>query len=170
MTTANFQEVRQGGRVARGVATLLLGVLAVVTPFVAGSASPYLVGLLLFAGGVLELLQAFATTDEKARGAAFLGGGLSLLAGTLLLAQPVRVLNALVLPPACSFLRDGCFRAVAAWRSRGQAAWGWLLAGAFVNALLGVLILVQWPLAGPQSLGLYVGLRMLAAGWSMLFI
>ena len=37
-----------------------------------------------------------------------------------------------------------------------------------LNLLIGALLVLQWPFSGPQALGLYLGVHIGAAGWSIL--
>src|SRR5213082_2655084 len=76
------------GRRLRGVLVLLMGCLSLTAPFVGGSLAQLLVGLLLVACGVLEMLETFQAPDDESRQSSYLSGVLSVGAGLLLLAQP----------------------------------------------------------------------------------
>jgi uncharacterized membrane protein HdeD (DUF308 family) len=156
-------------RRARGVAVLVMGGVAIVSPFLAGSLALLLVGLLLIACGVLEMLETFHTDQERERRSAYLGGALSILAGILLLARPQLLMRGLVLLVAASFLIDGIGKIVTAVRARGSgASWRGRLAGGLVNAGLAAVLVARWPISGDAVIAVLVGLHMLAAGWSML--
>src|SRR5262249_37324041 len=58
--------------------------------------------------------------------------------------------------------------AAAVGRQRGQGDWIWLLIDGVVNVLLGLAIALQWPIRGVLSISLYVGLRYVSVGWSLL--
>ncbi len=160
---------QRGRNVAGGLAAIALGGAAVVVPLVVAGDAAFLVGLLVAACGALQLAQAFSL-DERTRTSGFYGGGLSVAAGLLLLARPVLAATALAVLLGGAFLIDGAVKLVAAWNIRGRPDATGLLAGGLVNAALGVLIAVQWPLDGPRALGVYLGIRMVAAGWAMLFV
>jgi uncharacterized membrane protein HdeD (DUF308 family) len=170
-THAASQGPRKGARWrrARGAVVLAMGCLAVLSPFFAGTLATFLVGLLLIACGVLEMLETFQADRESERRSAYLGGALSVLAGTLLLAQPQLLLRGLVLFVAGSFLIDGLGKAVAAMRARASgASWKWRLLGGLVNVGLALLLATQWPVSGRAVVVILVGIHMLTAGWSML--
>src|SRR5262249_883199 len=77
----------------RGALLLIMGCLAILSPFFAGTLALFLVGLLLIACGALEMLETFQAADEARLRSAYLSGALSILAGILLLAQPQLVLR-----------------------------------------------------------------------------
>jgi uncharacterized membrane protein HdeD (DUF308 family) len=156
-------------RRARGAVVLVMGCLAVVSPFLAGSLALLLVGTLLIVCGILEMLETFQADREVERRSAYLSGALSVLAGILLLAQPQLLLRGLALFVAGSFLIDGAGKVVAAVRSRTSGGpWKWRLASGLVNAGLAVVLVARWPVSGNAVVAILAGIHMLAAGWPML--
>jgi uncharacterized membrane protein HdeD (DUF308 family) len=156
-------------RRVRGVLVLAMGCLAVLSAFLAGTLALFLVGLLLIACGVLEMLETYRAEDDAGRRSAYLSGALSILAGILLLAQPQLLLRGLTLFVAGSFLIDAISKTVAAVRKRAAGSpWGWMLAGGLVNGLLALVLVTRWPISGRAVVVILVGIRMLTAGWSML--
>lgn len=153
----------------RGLFVLVMGGLAVMAPFYSGAMALFLVGWLLIASGVLEMLESFwAPNDDKLR-ADYLSGMLSILAGILLLAQPQVVLRGLALLVAGSFLVDGINKIVAAWRTQiTSRSWRGMVIAGFINVLLALVLVTRWPVSGQAVVMLLVGVRMLTAGWAML--
>jgi uncharacterized membrane protein HdeD (DUF308 family) len=153
----------------RGLLVLAMGCLAILSPFLSGSLALFLVGWLLIACGVLEMLETFRAFDNNKRRSAYLSGMLSILAGILLLAQPQVVLRGLALLLAGSFLLDGISKIVAALRTRAASgSWQGMLAGGCINVALAVVLVARWPISGQGVVVILVGIRMLTAGWSML--
>ena len=158
-----------GRRRLRGVLVLLMGCLAALAPFFAGTLALFLCGVLLIACGVLEMLETFRTSDDSGWGSAYLGGELSILAGILLLNKPELFLRGVALLLAGSFLIDGLGKWVASLRAKlAGTAWAGLLATGSVNVGLGLMLVARWPVSDWAILGIVVGIRMLTAGWSML--
>src|SRR3954463_8148117 len=91
----------------RAALLLVMGCVAILSPFFAGSLALFLVGLLLIVCGVLEMLETFYATDAARLRSAYLSGALSVLAGLLLLVQPQLVVRGLALVLAISFFIDG---------------------------------------------------------------
>ena len=153
----------------RGLLVLAMGCLAILAPFFSGSLALFLVGWLLIACGVLEMLETFRAPNEDKRRSAYLSGLLSVLAGILLLAQPQVVLRGLALLVAGSFLIDGISKIVAAWRTRtASGSWRGMLIGGGINVILALVLVTRWPVSGQAVVMILVGIRMLTAGWTML--
>jgi uncharacterized membrane protein HdeD (DUF308 family) len=156
-------------RAARGVAVLVMGGLAVLSPFFAGALATLLVGLLLIACGVLEMLETFHADREAERRSVYLSGALSVLAGVCLLARPQLLLRGLALLIAGSFLFAGVGKAVAGLRARRAGAhWKWQVVSGLANVGLALVLVAQWPVSGRAVVAVLVGIRMLTVGWSML--
>jgi uncharacterized membrane protein HdeD (DUF308 family) len=156
-------------RRARGGLVLLMGCLAILAPFVAGTLALFVVGLLLIACGVLEMLETYQADDETGRRSAYLGGMLSVFAGLLLLTRPELILRGLALFIAALFFLDGIGKMIAAIRARSAgASWRWMLLHGLANTILAVVLAAQWPVSSRWIVMILVGIRMLGAGWSML--
>jgi uncharacterized membrane protein HdeD (DUF308 family) len=152
---------------ATGFLVLLLGCLALATPLFAERSVPLVLGLLLVVSGVLQIGRGFTEYDRRVANPAFLGGAVSILAGLLFIARPKLAFTGLAVLLGLSFLINGLVEMLAALRRRDQAGWTWSLIDGLVNVVLGVSIAIQWPLTGEWTLGLYVAVRLIAAGWLM---
>jgi uncharacterized membrane protein HdeD (DUF308 family) len=150
-----------------GLGVLLLGALAVAVPFFGGKTAPFTLGLLLLASGVLELTAGFRLLDQRVGNSAFLGSAMSIVAGVLLIAEPSLAVGAGAVLVGLSFALDGVGKAVAGLRNRGRPGWAALVIDGGCNVALGGLIAAQWPVPGAVTLGLVVGLRVLASGWAL---
>jgi uncharacterized membrane protein HdeD (DUF308 family) len=170
MTTGNKAAWTVGGRRMRGVLVLVMGCLAMTAPLFAASLAVSLVGLLLIVCGVLEMLETFRFPDESSQRSAYVSGAVSILIGVLLLNSPKLILGGLVLLFAGSFLIDGISKTVTAWKARvAGTSWRWALFTAVVNVGLSLVLLTRWPVSGLPIIAVLVGIRMLVAGWAMVF-
>jgi uncharacterized membrane protein HdeD (DUF308 family) len=157
------------GHRVRGVLILLLGCLAIVAPFFAGPEAIFLGGLLLVVCGVLEMLETFQAPDDSRLRSTYLSGWLSILAGILLLNMPELLLRGVALVLAGTFLLDGVNKGIASLRALIDGkAWAGLLATGLVNVGLGLMLATRWPVSDWPVVGIVVGVRMLASGWSIL--
>src|SRR5437763_7657286 len=153
----------------RGALLLVMGCVAILSPFFAGSLALFLVGMLLIVCGVLEMLETFYAADQARLRSAYLSGALSVLAGILLLAQPQLLLRGLSLVLAVSFFVDGIGKVVAALRTQAAGvAWKWMLVCGLINCTLALVLAARWPISGQAVVAFLVAIRMLAAGWPML--
>ena len=88
VTQHNWVGWTLGGRRMRGGLVLIMGCLAMMAPFFAGPLAISVVGSLLVACGVLELLETFRFPDESSQRSAYWSGALSILVGVLLFNKP----------------------------------------------------------------------------------
>lgn len=151
-----------------GIALIVLGIVAILTPATAGSAVVVVIGIILLgagAGAAIRGLQA-ATAMEKVLG--LVVGVVSALAGFAVLFNPLFGLGLLTLFLAGYFLADGVCKIVVSFRFRPTRGWLWLLFSGGVSLLLGVLIWSQWPMSGLWAVGVLVGLNLISTGFALL--
>jgi uncharacterized membrane protein HdeD (DUF308 family) len=165
---ASIDELRQhwGWFLALGVCLIVLGSIALSYSVAATLASVIVFGWLLLFGGVLESAHSFW---RKHWGALFIDlftGLLYIVAGVVLLANPLLGAETLTLLIAVFLWIGGIARVVASLAARHHN-WGWLLLSGIINVLLGFLIWQQWPFSGIWVIGLFVGIDMLFNGWSL---
>lgn len=149
-----------------GISVMVLGVLAIIASQTATFAAVLTFGILLLLSGILHLIHAFRA---RRWGGLFLSmgvGAIYLITGLLLVVQPGLGALALTLLIAGFFLATGVFRIAAALSARFPSR-GWLLADGVLSVILGAIIWSQLPAAALWVIGLFVGIEMLFAGWSL---
>jgi uncharacterized membrane protein HdeD (DUF308 family) len=97
----------------------------------------------------------------------FVIGGLTLLCGIALLANPLFASGVLTIMLALYFIIDGILEIAAAMRLRPEAGWGWMLFGGIVSILLGAVIWSQFPLSGIWAIGILLGIKLFFVGLIM---
>ena len=153
--------------VALGIVIAIAGILAIVSPFVAGLSVTIAVGVLLIVSGVSRLFLAFKMGSFGKGLLMFLLGVLTLIAGGYLVARPGMGLATLTLFLAAYFLVDGVFEIIWAFRLRPIKGWGWQLFSGIATLVLGVMIWRQFPESALWAVGLLVGIHMIFAGSSI---
>jgi len=148
---------------------VVLGIYAIVEPFVAGLAVSLLVGWLLIAGGATHIISIFRRDDggavwHLALGILYIAGGLYFLS------QPVIAMEAFTLLLAMILLVEAGIDLVAYSAQRREPGAVWLLVNAFVTALLGTLIAMHWPAMTGWVIGTMFGLNLLTTGVSRLML
>jgi uncharacterized membrane protein HdeD (DUF308 family) len=167
---ADLFAARQASKasIAFGALLSVLGIFAVLSPMFSGIAVTVLVGMLLLAAGFVELIFAFQA-DSFGKGVLrFLFGGLTLLAGAIIVATPGPSLGALTIVLAVFFVIGGVTDIVLAFKVRPEDGWGWALFSGVASILLGIFIVSQWPVSGIWAVGIYVGVRILMHGWMLM--
>ncbi len=154
--------------VVLGVIWMILGLLAIAEPELATGITVVFIGALLLVGGGAQSVHAFATLRRPGFFLRLLEGLLSIAVGVLLLACPQMGQLYLTLLIAFFLMIGGFMRIFLSllWRSVGN--WFWLLLSGVIEVLLGVLIWTGWPGTSEWVIGLFIGIRMLFQGSSML--
>lgn len=153
-----------------GVILLIVGVLAIGSPFVAGISVTLAVGAMLIIGGVSELFFAF-TAGSLGKGLlTFILGTLTVVVGGLMISRPDVGLASLTLFLAAYFLISGIFEIMWGFQIRPVNGWGWTLFGGLVSVLLGFMIWGQYPFSGAWAVGTLVGIRLIFSGWTMIML
>ena len=150
-----------------GILCIILGMASITAPLFAGAMVTIFVGIMLLAAGLSEVIHSFHTEGSKTL--AFLKGLLSLAAGGVILARPLFGLAVLTMMLAVYFILDGIMWCIMAFNNKGNQGWGMALFNGIITFLLGFMIWRHWPISGVWAIGVLVGIRILMAGWTMLF-
>lgn len=155
---------------ALGILMIILGVFAIGAPVVATIAFQVVLGWILVIGGIAQGVHAFMAKGWGGFLFELLSALLYLAVGALLLVNPVEGALALTIVLAAFLIVEGIFKIVMAWRVRGHARWGWLLASGILSLILGALIWAQWPSSALWVIGLLVGVHLLFTGWALIML
>ena len=148
-----------------GVALAGVGFIALLAPWIASLATALAIGVLLCVSGVAETAGSFWSRRWSGFFLHLLSGVLSLVVGVLCLWLPVDALLGITLLMACYFLAGGIFKIVAAPTYRFDA-WGWILVSGLIDAVLGAMIWLDWPVSAIWIPGLFVGINLLFRGFN----
>lgn len=153
-----------------GVILLIVGVIAVGSPFVAGISVTLAVGAMLIIGGVSQLFFAF-TAGSLGKGLlTFILGILTVVVGGLMISQPDVGLASLTLFLAAYFFVSGIFEIAWGFQMRPASGWGWTLFGGLVSVLLGIMIWGEYPFSGAWAVGTLVGIKLILSGWTLIML
>jgi len=156
---------------AEGIILCVLGLGAIVLPLIAGLAATVLLGWLFLFAGVVGLAFTF-----RAKGAApgfgwsLLSATAAVVAGALLLWDPLQGLATLTFVLTAYFIVDGAaiiFLAIAHRRDlSGQ--WEWMLTNGVIDLILAGIIISGFPGTLVWALGLLVGVDLLFGGAALI--
>ena len=153
-----------GLAMALGILIAIAGVLAIISPFIAGLSVTIAVGVLLLFSGVSRLFLAFQMGSFGRGLLMFVLGLITLVAGGYMVARPDIGLATLTLFLAAYFFVEGIFEVVWAFRLRPVKGWGWTLFSGIAAFLLGIMIWAEFPVSGMWAVGTLVGVHMIFAG------
>lgn len=168
-TTPELSDLRSswGWVLAMGICMMVAGLATIALPLLPTFATLTVVtilGILLLAAGVVQIVSAFQCKAWKGVFLNTLVGILYLLTGFLVLENPVKGAVGLTLLLALFFLASGIFRIVISLQERFQG-WGWTLMSGAVTVLLGMIIWRQLPESALWVIGLLLGIEFLFNGW-----
>ncbi|HYW78253.1 MAG TPA: HdeD family acid-resistance protein [Thermoguttaceae bacterium] len=151
-----------------GIAMIVIGVMAIATPAVAGTAVVYVIGALLLIAGVIEFIQGLRTEGWTSKIFPSILGLVTAICGVAVLAHPLLGLTYLTLVLAAYFVVGGIWKIVTTFSYRGVTGWPLMLISGIVSLVLGILIWRQWPVSGLWAVGILVGVDLLMTGVAMI--
>lgn len=153
-----------GWIMASGIATTILGVLALVGPVAFGlAATVFFSSLLLISGGVLSF-NAIRCRHQPGFGMALFTGVISLLAGAVLWMNPLAGLVTLGGFLTVYFVFSGLFRMIMSFELKPVKGWGWVFFGGLISTVMGGYLFAQLPLSGLWVVGIVLGVDLLFFG------
>ena len=150
-----------------GIIAIILGILCLLAPGLTGISALTIVGFIVLAAGIVRVIWAFQTASFGKGLLMFAIGGLTLLCGIVLIANPLFASGVLTVLLAVYFIFDGISEIVGGIRQRPGSGWGWMLFGGIVSILLGIMIWRQFPLSGVWAIGILLGIKLLFVGLIM---
>jgi uncharacterized membrane protein HdeD (DUF308 family) len=154
-----------GWFLAFGIVLMVLGIVAVIRSTTATIVSMVFFGWLLVLSSVIQIVEAFMVGRWEGFFLAMLIAILFGIVGLLMVVRPVISAEALTFLMSVFFLLGGLYQLVAAvWTH--LPGWGWHAMNGVIAAVMGVLILAQWPVSGLWVIGLFVGIDLIFYGWA----
>ena len=156
-----------GWILALGVVYLLAGFIALGSVAMATVVSVFVVGVMMIIAGVAEVFGAFQIKSWGKFLLWALLGVLYIIAGFATFQNPLLAAVLLTLVLGAALVVSGIMRIVLAFSMKREMPWIWVALSGVITLLLGVLILVRWPVSSLYILGLFlaIDLIMAGAGW-----
>jgi uncharacterized membrane protein HdeD (DUF308 family) len=152
-----------------GIVFLILGILAIAEPAVAGLAIALFVGWFLIFGGVAHAVSAFGGGAGRAVWHVLIAL-IYFVGGIYLLTHPVLGLTTLTLYLAVVLVVEAMLEVFAYFATRGVTGSEWLIVNAVVTLLLGAMIWRHWPSSSAWAIGTIVGVNLIMTGVSRLML
>lgn len=150
----------------QGILFIVAGVLALIVPTAAViGVEIFLAALLLVSGGY----QSYQGAVDRA-GWLFVSGLLSLILGVALVLMPVAGAIALATLIAAFLLVEGVVEIFLAFQFRANSRWKWLLTSGVLSIILGILLLLGWPMQTLILAGILLGINFIVYGASIVAI
>ena len=159
-----------GALIGLGILFIILGMIGISGQVLFSFVSINVLGIFLFAGGVLQGIHAFQSKGWKSVSIQLVFAVLYIVAGLYTWAFPLPALEAITLWLAAIFFVTGFLRLVSAFQHRQFAEWFWLALSGAISILMGFLIMNSWPASSLWLPGLLIAIELLLQGWSLLFL
>jgi uncharacterized membrane protein HdeD (DUF308 family) len=159
-----------GWFLALGIIFILGGIFAIAAPFVAGLTVTIIFSIVLVWLGIMQVLQAFSTKSWSGFIWSLLIGVILLVGGIATWIDPVVGALSLTLVVGAVFLVKGIFQVILGIQARPHGGWGWILTAGVLSAIVGLIILLQWPVSTAYALGYLVGISLIFSGWSYVML
>jgi len=180
LNTAQINEIRSnvlgavakvpGALIGLGILFIILGMIGIAGQVLFSFVTINVLGIFLFAGGVLQGIHAFKSTGWKSVTVQLIFAVLYIAAALYVWAFPIPALEAITLWLAAIFFVTGVLRLISAFQHRQFNEWIWLALSAAISILMAVLIMNNFPAASLWLPGLLIAIELLLQGWSLLFL
>lgn len=150
-----------------GIAVSVLGVLAILAPFLTGIALSIMLGALFVIGALVHVAHAFSAQGWTGSLWQIVLAIVYAVGGIALIANPAVGLATLTVLLIGYFVVSGAVEVVMALRLRSQPRWIWLLVSGALSLLLAVLLWLGFPSTAAWAVGLLVGINLLSTGLAM---
>jgi uncharacterized membrane protein HdeD (DUF308 family) len=180
--TPNPQDVRAAlGRalhdhwglfLAEGIILVILGLIAIVVPPLATLAATIVIGWLFVISGIAGLIMTFRARHAPGFWWALLSAVVALVAGGLLLWQPLVGVLSLTFVLIAFFVIDGVLSIFLAIEHRRELVgrWGWILVSGLVDLIIAGIVWAGLPGTAAWALGLLVGIDLVFGGTALIMV
>lgn len=155
---------------AEGAVLVVLGLIAISLPAVAGPAATRDLGWLLLTGGSVGLIATLATPHAPGFKWSVPSAAIALITGAALIWDPAAGVIGLSLLLILFFLIDGAMMFAVAVEHRRESSprWGWIFAGGVVDFVLGGAFLAGMPSTFTWAPSALVGFDLLVGGIALI--
>ncbi len=159
-----------GWILALGILFLILGCIGLGMAVGLTLVSMYFFGALLVISGLTHIVDVFKHKDWKGIIGQALIAVLYIAGGIVVFYDPFLASTLITAMLASVLIVIGVTRIIMAMALHDSKSWGWLLLAGITAIILGVLILMQWPISGLWVIGMFIAIEMIVNGWTYIFI
>ena len=153
-----------------GALSLAGGIFALANPLAATLTATMLAGWTFVLVGILTLLSAFSDQGWGSRVLVIVIGGLLLLSGINLIAEPLSGSMTLTVAVAILLMAVGVFRIILGFRVQfSRLRWAMILSGA-LSILLSIMIFSDFPQSALVVLGVFLAVELISNGVSLIVL
>jgi uncharacterized membrane protein HdeD (DUF308 family) len=151
-----------------GIVLIVLGIGAIIVPFVSGLAVVIMIGIIFLANGFSHLIHAFHVREWKGVSFQMLSAALYLLVGAMFVIYPGAGLTAFTLMLAILLFMEGFMLIAMSFHLPAETNRGIVVFSGILNVLIGSLIWAEWPLSSVWFIGTLIGISLLFKGMALI--
>src|SRR5438132_3655410 len=153
-----------------GILLVVLGLAAMIVPPLASLAVTIFLGWMFLISGIAGLALTFWARQMPGFWWSLISAVLAIVAGMVLLAQPVQGTLTLTIVVGAYFLAEGVATILYALEHRKELSerWAWLLFAGLLDILIAAMIIAGLPGSAEWAIGLLVGINLLFGGASLI--
>ena len=153
-----------------GIVFVLLGMVGLSMTVSTTVFSMYFFAVLLFLAGFSQLADAWRSREWHGILWHGLIAVLYMFAAALISYDPLLASTLITAAIAWIFIFMGVSRIFMLFNLYRAPGWGWFLISSIAAILLGVFILLQWPMSGYWFIGMLIAIELIISGWTYIFI
>lgn len=153
-----------------GIASIVIGVLAILLPSIFTIGFEIIFGGLLLAGGLLQIMNALSYHGTKDWGFQLVAGMSLAILGGLMLLNPFAGAATLTAILAAVFFVNGFIRVIHGFQMRGMWGNGFGILNGIFGILISVMIFATWPVSSLWLIGILIGIDFLLVGFWLISI
>jgi uncharacterized membrane protein HdeD (DUF308 family) len=155
---------------AEGIVVSILGLAAIIVPPIAGLFATVVLGWLLLIAGAVGLVATVRAREAPGFGWSMLSAFAAVIAGGLLLWNPLQGLVTLTYVLTAFFIIDGILVIALAIAHRRELTgkWEWMMLNGVIDLILAGIIIFGFPGTLVWAFGLLVGIDMIFGGASLI--
>ncbi|WP_419418416.1 HdeD family acid-resistance protein [Legionella sp. D16C41] len=153
-----------------GLLLLILGVIGLGMEIALTIVSMYFFAVLLLISGLSHIADAVQYKRLKGVAWKILIAIFYLIAAGIILYDPLLASTIITALLAWSLIIIGIARIAMSISLRDTKGWGWILFAGLISLMLGLFILLHWPMSGLWIIGLFIAVEMIVSGWTYIFL
>ena len=155
---------------AEGIALSVLGLAAIIVPPIAGLLATVFLGWLFLIAGIVGLVATLTARQAPGFGLSLLSALVAMIAGGVLVWNPLQGLVTLTYVLTAFFIVDGILIIILAIAHRRELSgkWEWMMVNGVIDLILAAIIIAGFPGTLVWAFGLLVGIDMLFGGGSLI--
>lgn len=157
---------KSGWIVALGIVYVIAGLIALGSVVFATVVTVFVVGVMMLISGFAEIINAFQIKSWAKFLLWLLLGLLYIVAGFLTFENPLLAAALLTLFLGCALLASGVMRIVLGFSMQHGMPWVGVVFSGIITFLLGLIIVIHWPVSSLYILGLFLAIDLIIAGAS----